>query len=162
MIYRLAPMSAVIRLLTVVVLTIPIVLAIAGLPTVAAAVAALYIWVWLWMRPRHFVVETDAVVIVWPLRSRRIERAALRSARIVTASEFRREHGLGIRIGVGGLWGGFGLLWTRGTIYDLYVSRTDGLVVLEREGGRPLLITPERPEAFIRSVQAATEETGES
>lgn len=159
MVYRMAPMSAFIRILTVVVLVIPVILASVGLFAVAALVVALYVWAWSWMRPRHFAVDDDAVVIVWPLRSRRIERVRLRSARLVTAGDFRRAHGLSIRIGVGGLWGGFGLLWTRGKTYDLYVSRTEGLVILERDADRPLLITPERPEAFVRSVTAVIEGT---
>lgn len=160
MIYRLAPMSAGIRLLTVVVLAIPVVLAVAGLGLVAVMVVVLYVWVWLWMRPRHFVVEADAVVIIWPLRSRRIERIIPGSTRLITAGEFRHEYGLGMRVGVGGLWGGFGLLWTRKKIFDLYVSRFDGLVILSRATGRPLLITPERPQEFVRSVQAVNETSG--
>ena len=152
MIHRLAPMSAVIWVLTVALLAIPVVLAGVGLLLVGLALAVLYLWVWLWMRPRHFAVDEDAIVIAWPLRSRRIERTGLRSARIITAKEFRREHGFAVRIGVGGLWGGFGLLWTRPKTYEMYVSRTDGLVILERDSARPLLITPERPEEFIRSV----------
>ena len=104
------------------------------------------------MRPRHFVIDEDAIVIVRPLRSRRMQRAELRSARTITAREFRREHGLAVRIGVGGLWGRFGLLWTRPKTFDMYVSRGDGLVILERDKARPLLITPERPEEFVRAA----------
>ncbi len=152
MIYRLAPMSAVMWVVTVALLAIPVVVVVVGLLMVGLALAVLYLWVWLWMRPRHFVIDDDAIVIAWPLRSRRIQRTELRSARAITAKEFRREHGLAVRIGVGGLWGGFGLLWTRPKTFDMYVSRADGLVILERDRGRPLLITPERPEEFIRAA----------
>jgi hypothetical protein len=31
-----------------------------------------------------------------------------------------------LRIGVGGLWGVFGWLWTRRGLVEVYVSRTDG------------------------------------
>jgi hypothetical protein len=34
----------------------------------------------------------------------------------------------------------------------MYVSRTDGLVWIERAGGRPWLVTPEEPEAFVRAL----------
>ena len=152
MIYRLAPMSAVIWILTVALLALPVVLAGAGLLMVGLVLAILYLWVWLWMRPRHFAVPDGAMVIAWPLRSRRIERTELRSARIITAKEFRRDYGFAVRIGVGGLWGGFGLLWTRPKTFEMYVSRTDGLVIVERDNGRPLLISPERPEEFVRAV----------
>ena len=151
-IYRLAPMSAVMWMLTIALLAIPVVSAGIGLLMVGLALAILYLWVWLWMRPRHFAVDEDALVIAWPLRSRRIERPEMRSARIITAKEFRRDYGLAVRIGVGGLWGGFGLLWTRPRTFEMYVSRSDRLVVVERENGRPLLITPERPEEFLRAV----------
>jgi len=52
-----------------------------------------------------------------------------------------------------GLWGGFGWLWTRKRgVVQIYVSRDDGLVGIERVGGRPWLITPEHPEAFVRAL----------
>jgi len=35
---------------------------------------------------------------------------------------------------------------------QIYVSRADGLVGIERVGGRPWLITPEHPEAFVRAL----------
>lgn len=58
-----------------------------------------------------------------------------------------------IRIGAGGLWGAFGWLWTtkRG-IVQMYVSRTDRFVWIERAGERPWLITPENPEEFVRTL----------
>lgn len=152
MIYRLAPMSAVMWILTIALLAIPVVLAGVGLLMVGLALAILYLCVWLWMRPRHFAVDEHAMVIAWPLRSRRIERTELRSARIITAKEFRRDYGFAVRIGVGGLWGGFGLLWTRPKTFEMYVSRSDGLVIVERDNGRPLLITPERSEEFVHAV----------
>ncbi len=35
---------------------------------------------------------------------------------------------------------------------EMYVSRSDGLVIVERDNGRPLLITPERSEEFVHAV----------
>ena len=97
-------------ILTIALLAIPVVLADVGLLMVGLALTILYLWVWLWMRPRHFAVDEDAMVIAWPFRSRRIERTELRSVRIITTKQFRRDYGIAVRIGVGGLWGGFGLL----------------------------------------------------
>jgi hypothetical protein len=34
----------------------------------------------------------------------------------------------------------------------LHISRTNGFVWIERAGGRPWLITPEAPEAFVRAL----------
>lgn len=48
-----------------------------------------------------------------------------------------------MRIGIGGLWGGFGWLWPGRGLVNFYVSRSDGLVLIERMSARPLLITPE-------------------
>jgi hypothetical protein len=71
------------------------------------------------------------------------------SARTITAQEFRREYGYGMRIGAGGLWGGFGLLKTGKTTFSMWISRTDRFVIVELKDARPLLITPEDPERFV-------------
>ena len=34
----------------------------------------------------------------------------------------------------------------------MYISRTDQFVWIERKNGRPWLITPEEPDAFVRAV----------
>jgi hypothetical protein len=34
----------------------------------------------------------------------------------------------------------------------MYISRIDRFVWIERVGGRPWLITPDEPEAFVRAV----------
>lgn len=73
--------------------------------------------------------------------------------RIVDGRELKREIGWGMRVGAGGLWGGFGRLWTtRRGVVQMYVTRTDRFVRIERAGGRPWLITPEQPEAFVRAL----------
>jgi hypothetical protein len=74
--------------------------------------------------------------------------------RRVDNAELRAMAGAGMRIGVGGLWGGFGWLWTthRG-IVQMYVSRTDGYVWIERGKQRPWLITPDDPDGFIRALR---------
>lgn len=150
MFYRLAPMSTSITVLTAVLLLIPALLLATGLAVVAVIVALLYGWAWAWMRPRSFELGEEALIISWPMRSRRIARRDIQGARTIEPKDFRREHGFAARIGVGGLWGGFGLLWTRARTFDMYISRTDGLVIVELNDARPLLLTPERPEEFVR------------
>jgi hypothetical protein len=110
-------------------------------------------WVWLLFRPTAFVIHPDALEIVWPLKRRRIERASILSVRKIDMKELKREVGWGVRVGAGGLWGGFGWLWTqRRGIVQMYISRTDSFVWIERGKERPWLITPERPEDFIGAL----------
>ena len=161
--FRLAPMSALLWGLTVPLLAVPLLFAVLGawapapasavLWAVAGLLALLYVGVWCWARPGEFEVGADALAIVWPARRRRIPRHDIAGARVLAPGEFRREFGLAVRVGVGGLWGGFGWAWTsRAGMLDLYVSRTDGCVLVERRSGRPLLLTPEQPDEFVRAL----------
>lgn len=114
--------------------------------------AALYAVVWLFFRPTRFDLDGAALRIVWPLRQRAIARGDIEGARVLTGADFRREHGYGMRIGAGGLWGGFGLLKTGKTTFSMWISRTDWLVVVDVRGERPLLLTPEDPERFVAAL----------
>ena len=160
MTFRLAPMDFLMRLLTLALLALPpLFLAIALLGNrwllgPAVFLGALYVWIWLWFRPTRFVVQPRVLEIVWPARRREIPREDMVAVRLLDKHELRREVGWAMRVGAGGLWGGFGWLWTqkRG-IVRMYISRTDGLVWIERRVDRPWLITPERPEAFVRALE---------
>jgi hypothetical protein len=159
--FALAPMSRGIRGLTIAVLAIPVVFVAAGLATPArilvpagVATALLYVAIWLAGRPSAFEVSQSGVRIVFPWRARTIAAREIAAVRLVSAAAFREEYGFAIRIGVGGLWGGFGWLWTaqRGLV-ELYVSRLDGFVVIERSGGgTPILLTPAEPEEFVDTL----------
>ena len=73
--------------------------------------------------------------------------------RLMAWQELRSEAGWCVRVGAGGLWGGFGWLWTqRRGIVQMYISRSDRLVWIERINDRPWLITPEQPEAFVQAL----------
>ena len=160
MTFRLAPMDFLMRLLTLALLALPpLFLAIAVLGNrwlliPAAFLVAVYVWIWLWFRPARFIVHPRVLEIVWPVRRRTIPREDVVAVRLLDKHELRREVGWAMRGGAGGLWGGFGWLWTqkRG-IVRMYISRTDGLVWIERRDDRPWLITPERPEAFVRALE---------
>lgn len=92
-------------------------------------------------------------MIVWPARRRQIASRDISGVRVLESRQFRPEFGWAARVGVGGLWGGFGWAWTsRRGLLDLYVSRTDGCVLVERRSGRSLVLTPERPEEFVRAL----------
>jgi hypothetical protein len=168
--FRIAPMSKLIRVLTIILLAIPVGLAIWAAVVVhvllvpLALIVAIYAWIWLRFRPGAFIIHPDLVEIEWPLKRRTIARSGIVSCRVMDGQDLRREIGWGIRVGAGGLWGGFGWLWTpRRGIVQMYVSRIDDLVWIERGSERPWLITPERPEEFVREILAsaapATERT---
>lgn len=166
MVFPLAKMSTGIRVVTWAAMAVPASLVYSvwgatpsvrgGQAVVAALVVLVYASVGLLFRPRRFEVDRDVLRIVWPLRARTIPRAAVREARLVDGAAFRREHGNGARIGAGGLWGAFGLLWTRRGTYSMWISRTDRFVVVRLDGARPLLLTPERPEEMVGELLRLT------
>jgi len=157
--FRLAPMSPGIRVLTLVMLALPLVfLAGAALGTWPALAPGLfifvmYVWVWTRFRPSRFILHPGSIEVVWPLKRREIRREGITEVRLIGCREMRNEVGFCMRVGAGGLWGGFGWLWTqkRG-IVQMHISRTDQFVWIERRNDRPWLITPENPEAFIRAL----------
>jgi Bacterial PH domain len=155
--FRLAPMSPLILVLTLVLLALPLVFlanaAVGGrvLLVPGLLLIVIYAWIWFWFRPILFLVRPGALEVVWPLRRRELRREEISDVRLIDKDELRRKTGWAMRVGAGGLWGGFGWLWTeRRGIVQMYVSRTDGLVWIERGDERPWLITPEHPTAFVR------------
>jgi hypothetical protein len=161
---ELAPMSGAIRAITVFLLGIPA--AFVGLPLagvapslllwVGLAIVALYAATWIWWRPTAFEVGPGGLSVVFPGRTRRIPAHDLATARTLTSREFLGEFGLALRIGSGGLWGGFGWLWTRRRgMVELYVSRLDRYLLIERRAGRPLLVTPADPDGLLRALESA-------
>jgi hypothetical protein len=157
--FRLAPMSPLVRALTLLLLALPFAFLagpLLGRPVLALPalfLIAIYGWVWLRFRPRRFVVHPGGLRVIWPLKRRDIPREEISAARIVDRRGLKEEIGWGVRVGAGGLWGGFGWLWTkRRGIVQMYVSRTDRFVWIERAGGRPWLITPEQPDEFVGAL----------
>jgi hypothetical protein len=162
MTFRLAPMSRAILVLTIVMLALFVAMAAAAafawriLAIPAGFLAVIYLWVWLRFRPTRFVVHPHEIEVIWPLKRRRIARSHLLDVRRIDAADLRNLLGWFARVGVGGLWGAFGWLWTqkRG-IVQTYISRTDHFVWLERgDTERPWLITPERPDEFVAALRS--------
>jgi hypothetical protein len=165
-------MSTGLRVLTWCLFLLPGLMIVVGLnaPAIARApillttlvVVLVYASVWLAWRPVRFELEGEQLHIVWPVRSRSISTRAVVGARVLTSPEFRSEFGYGVRIGAGGLWGGFGLLKTRRATFSMWISRLDRMVLVELRGARPLLITPERPEEFVKAVVHAADTQADS
>ena len=159
--FHLAPMSPMIRGLTGILLAIPLAFFAATLVGTsilvvpAVLVVTIYSWVWLRFRPTMFVVRQDVLEVIWPLKRHQITRINITRVRTIDNEGLRREIGWGVRVGAGGLWGGFGWLWTqRRGIVQMYVSRTSDFVWIEIADGRPWLITPEHPDAFVRALSS--------
>ena len=123
----------------------------------ALLVLAIDACVWLRFRPSRFTVQGSGLEVTWPLKCRYIPRESIVSARAIDRPGLKREIGWGLRVGAGGIWGGFGWLWTkRRGVVQMYISRTDGFVWIERAGGRPWLLTPEEPEEFVGALDVVT------
>ncbi|NLW81708.1 MAG: hypothetical protein GXY42_08580 [Desulfovibrionales bacterium] len=160
--FRLAPMSPLSRTCTLFLLALPPTFLIAALyltsvltelTLITLLFTATYIWIWLWFRPTRFIVHRGGIEVCWPLKRREIAQEDISNVRLMDVQQLKREIGWGVRIGAGGLWGGFGWLWTkRRGVVQMYVSRTDGYVWLDCTGKRPWLITPEQPETFVRAL----------
>jgi hypothetical protein len=157
-------MSADIRLVTRIVLTVPLLLALGAelsrgdardaLLAATLLVALLYAAIWLFWRPTRFEVDRAGLRILWPLRVRSISTHEIVDAVSLSREAFRREFSWGLRVGAGGLWGGFGWVYTRKGWVGLYVSRTDRFVLLRLRTLRPLLLTPDRDEGFVAALRA--------
>jgi len=161
--FRLAPMSPVIRVLTLVMLALPLLfLAIAAHGDRQALVPALfiiaiYVWVWTRFRPSQFILHSGTIEVVWPLKRREIRRETISDVRLIGCQDLKNEVGFCMRVGAGGLWGGFGWLWTqKRDIVQMYITRTDRFVWIERRNERPWLISPERPEEFVQALMRST------
>jgi hypothetical protein len=159
--FALAPMSPLIFWLTAVLFLVPAGFTVAALASgnrflwiPALGTAALYAAVWLACRPSRFMVSDSGLEVAFPAWTRSIPRSDVAGAREVPSGAFRTEFGGAVRLGVGGLWGGFGWLWTRRRgLIEFYISRTDGLILIERRFGKPLLVTPDDPAGLLRALE---------
>ena len=116
----------------------------------------IYAWIWFYWRPTSFRLETTALVIEFPRRQMAIDLSGVQQVHLYNSyADFTAEWGLGIRIGAGGLWGSFGWLKTAKGTLQMYLSRSEDLVVVEFQDRRPLLMTPEQAQDFVRELQSA-------
>lgn len=162
--FPLARMSGVIRALTYGLLGLgPLMLGLgatapasgASMLFLGASLLALSAEVWLLHRPRGFTVRQGELSLDYPLRTKRIALAGLVAAEALAAADLRARLGWALRVGVGGLFGGFGWLYTSKGWVELDISRSDGLVLLTFAQRMPLLVTPDDVPAFVAAVRDA-------
>ncbi len=156
--FPLAPMTTDLRVMTYIVYAVPVALVVAGVRFppmfgVAGLVVLIYVSVWLWFRPTRFVLTSDSLVLEWPMRRLEVPLSDITEARVITRADFRREFRYGLRVGAGGLWGGFGLLVTGKGALTMYISRTDRFVLLGRATGRSMLLSPDPPDGFVAALE---------
>ena len=163
MTFPLAPMNRPIRIMTFLLLLLLAVIAggagvsaamspdaWVGIPVVAFIVL-IVAGVYVFARPTAFVITATQLLILFPGRKREIPLADITGVELLDKDALKGT----IRLfGAGGLWGGFGLMWSRriGT-FDAYVSTWDGLVRLDRRAARPLIITPADAQAFAAKIR---------
>ncbi len=129
-VFQIAPMCTMIRIITLVLLALPVLFILSAVFGRALLIAptillvAIYAWVWLRFRPTQFVVHQDVLEVIWPLKQRRISRDSISDVRIVNSRDLKQQVGWGIRVGAGGLWGGLGGsgLNGEGVCSDVYFS----------------------------------------
>lgn len=121
----------------------------------AALLLVLAALVWVVFRPTRFKLERGVLVLDYPVRTKRIPLSGLEAAELVTSAGFKERFRWALRVGVGGLFGGFGWLRTAKGWVEMDISRTDGMVLLTFAGRQPMLLTPEDPQGFIEAVQEA-------
>ncbi len=162
--HPLAPMDRMFQVMTWVLLVLMAVLA--GGFAIAAAVepeawvgipvtlfiALVIAGVWCYARPSGFELTSDRLYIRFPLRTREVPLSDVVQAGRITKDEV----GFALRVcGAGGLWGGFGLMWSRNVgKFDAYISNLHRMVRVDRRDGRPLVISPADPDAFVAELQS--------
>lgn len=166
--FRLAPMSPLFTGLTVALWLLPLFFGLFALwnRSVGAGITfifllSLYGVVWLFFRPSQFVISANNLEIQFPLWRRKIPINDILSVHIDDRRDFEREFGWAMRVGVGGLWGGFGWLWTQhqGWI-EFYISRSDRLIIINRLTGKTLVITPSNSSLFVDNLREMLSNSG--
>lgn len=160
--FPLAPMDRPMRLLTGVVLALPVLLLVlpmgpaSGRWLAPALLVSLIVVTALAWRPVAFEVEPGTLALRYPVRTKRIDLSTLAAVERLDGAGFRARYPGALRVGVGGLFGGFGWLWTSKGWVEMDVSRTDQFVLVTWRDRVPLLLTPEDPAAFVAALQRPT------
>jgi hypothetical protein len=155
-------MAAVFVVLSGLVLAIPIIFAVIGLgdpglrlvflgTAVMITVAAFGVWVF--YKPTGFLVDDAALTIQFPMRRIEVSRTDITSARVLTRDQFQGTLGFALRVGVGGLFGVFGYLWSNKLGWvTIYATSTDNWVFIERRGTGPMILSPKDADGLVTAL----------
>ncbi len=101
-------------------------------------------------RPLGFAVANDAIIVLRPLSSRRIQLETLREIRVPATHPPGTTMGL---MRVEGLYGTFGSFWNKhwGKFY-VYMTNQANTVELRLTNGSRIIISPDDPQAFVQAV----------
>ena len=104
-------------------------------------------------RPLGYAVANDAITILRPLGSRRVQIKMLQQIHLPAT------HPPGVTIGlmgVQGLYGTFGSFWNKHWgKFNVYVTNQVNTVELGLTNGSRIIISPDDPQAFIQAVEHA-------
>ena len=129
-------------------------------PSLTAFIVAVFLFVWGYYRPNRFEITDAGLRIGFPFRRKEFPIDSIASVRIIQ----KEEVGAAIRLfGAGGLWGVFGLCWSKRLgRFDAFLCRSDAMVLVAFHLRRPLMITPDRPEEFIAALKSRIPAPGEA
>jgi Bacterial PH domain len=152
--FKLKPMDGIFRAVTVVCAGLAPLTALSSRIDAAVIIVLLMLLVVGWFRPLALEVDAGTLRIVCPLRSQVFQRAKI-------AKAWRLDYGVlrpMLRLGVGGLFGNFGMFYRPGKGWvNVCVTSTRDLVLLELEGSSPLLLSPRDPANFLESLGLSEE-----
>ena len=119
---------------------------VAGILTLVVLICAL-------LAPRRYTVTEDAVLVNRLGPNVLIPVRTIRDARRISKADM----GVRLRVfGSGGFLGGFGVFWaSRLGMFLAYVTDTKRLVLIECDGGKRYVVSPDQPDEFIDSVRQA-------
>jgi len=116
--------------------------------------------VWLLFRPSWFELSPGGLRIKWPLRRTHIPLSRVESVEMISAQERTDRYGFGMRVGAGGLWGGFGYRTSNVGLMHMYISRLDHAVILKVRGDKLWMITPRDPQRFVATLRRLLAQPG--
>lgn len=109
-------------------------------------------------RPTGFGVTADEIFVLRPVRPKRIPLHEIRQ--VVTPATDPQGPSFGLAR-VEGMHGSFGTHWNKNWgRYQVYITNQDNMVELRLADDSRVIFSPDVPEAFLRAVRLAAEESG--
>lgn len=103
------------------------------------------------LRPNNYSVSSDKLLIHRMIKDVEVDRNNIQSVQEIDESQV--ENSLRT-FGVGGCFGSFGKFWN-GKLGNMtwYVTRKNNFVLVQTKDKKKIILTPDKPEAFVASFQ---------